>query len=515
MDQPSSRTILPSSSSKDQTRSQIIGSFWIVIILSLPVWWNTTKIERQTLPRSEVEAWDALKSCPIRFPIKLTSNSPEITSVSMQSQVQSLASRLESGRNQYHDSIDILTARCFDFHVDSSPHSGSGNRVILHRSPSDIQNHTRNFAFQKDIEITLTTSDKPKELLRFIAPLSSSSSSTQATDSRVIKYSSQLKLVFSLLNEDCTQSGFIRSWSIKHAIELYLEDLLASFAPLHNLTCQTQILQHSPLAFEPTVVANGDHTTYVVEQEELKAFINDADWNLASSVTMEPVVNFVLWVPSPNHRPFKIRRTDGTFDSDGSFIRPQWGSVVIYNPDEKSMSSDGVPRLGVTELARPMQIFRHHLLSLLGLVDNLETPEQRALALDAIVRRRIVENSLEAINSMQVIVKLVDDQTNMRVSMEVQNQVKGALASLKSAQEELMKAEGSLWKAALHADESKTLSSTAFFSPTMLSLLYFPDEHKYAIYTPLFGPVLVPLVIALIKELKSRRKKKSLKEKEE
>jgi hypothetical protein len=122
----------------------------------------------------------------------------------------------------------------------------------------------------------------------------------------------------------------------------------------------------------------------------------------------------------------------GTLDGDGSFIRPQWGSVVIYNPDEKSMSRDGVPRLGVTELARPMQIFRHHLLSLLGVVDNLETPEQRALALDAIVRRRIAENSLEAINSMQVIVKLVDDQTNMRVSMEVQNQVKGALASLKS-----------------------------------------------------------------------------------
>jgi phosphatidylinositol glycan class S len=144
-----------------------------------------------------------------------------------------------------------------------------------------------------------------------IAPLPSSSSSAQAADSRVIKYSSQLKLVFSLLNEDCTQSGFIRSWSIKHAIErqlfkqsispinraskliyeeflffcflVYLEDLLASFAPLHNLTCQTQILQHSPLAFEPTVVANGDQATYVVEQEELKAFINDADWNLGAS----------------------------------------------------------------------------------------------------------------------------------------------------------------------------------------------------------------------------------------
>lgn len=36
----------------------------------------------------------------------------------------------------------------------------------------------------------------------------------------------------------------------------------------------------------------------------------------------------------------------------------------------------------------------------------------------------------------------------------------------------------------------------------MLALLYFPDEHKYAIYTPLFGPVAVPLIVALIKEIK-------------
>ena len=32
-------------------------------------------------------------------------------------------------------------------------------------------------------------------------------------------------------------------------------------------------------------------------------------------------------------------------------------------------------------------------------------------------------------------------------------------------------------------------------------MLYFPDEHKYAIYTPLFGPLALPLVLALLKEL--------------
>jgi phosphatidylinositol glycan class S len=40
----------------------------------------------------------------------------------------------------------------------------------------------------------------------------------------------------------------------------------------------------------------------------------------------------------------------------------------------------------------------------------------------------------------------------------------------------------------------------AFFDDKMVSMLYFPDEHKYAIYTPLFGPLALPLLMALLRE---------------
>lgn len=63
-----------------------------------------------------------------------------------------------------------------------------------------------------------------------------------------------------------------------------------------------------------------------------------------------------------------------------------------------------------------------------------------------------------------------------------------------------------------HAASALSLASKAYYDPTMLALLYFPDEHKYAIYTPLFGPVAVPMVVALLKEWKEwkeRRRKKA------
>ena len=54
-----------------------------------------------------------------------------------------------------------------------------------------------------------------------------------------------------------------------------------------------------------------------------------------------------------------------------------------------------------------------------------------------------------------------------------------------------------------------TLASRAFFNPGMLALLYFPAEHKYAVYTPLFAPVTVPLLVTLLREVSAWRKNRN------
>lgn len=50
----------------------------------------------------------------------------------------------------------------------------------------------------------------------------------------------------------------------------------------------------------------------------------------------------------------------------------------------------------------------------------------------------------------------------------------------------------------------------AFFAPNMVAMLYFPDEHKYAIYLPLFLPVLLPVFTGLRAELRHLRAKRAL-----
>ena len=51
-----------------------------------------------------------------------------------------------------------------------------------------------------------------------------------------------------------------------------------------------------------------------------------------------------------------------------------------------------------------------------------------------------------------------------------------------------------------------THASRAFFNPGMLALLYFPAEHTYAVYTPLFASIAAPLVGAVVRELSAWRK---------
>ena len=45
-------------------------------------------------------------------------------------------------------------------------------------------------------------------------------------------------------------------------------------------------------------------------------------------------------------------------------------------------------------------------------------------------------------------------------------------------------------------------SEKAFFDKSMVGQVYFPDEHRVAVYLPLLGPIGVPLLVGLVRELK-------------
>lgn len=123
-----------------------------------------------------------------------------------------------------------------------------------------------------------------------------------------------------------------------------------------------------------------------------------------------------------------------------------------------------------------------------------------AWELDQLMRKRTAENMVDSLATLLSLANLVADTPNMVVLDHIQKDVVDALQDVATSCHSLAEQKSVL---ALEASRDALVKAeTAFFDPTMVSMLYFPDEHKYAIYMPLFVPISVPLVMALLREIK-------------
>ncbi len=169
---------------------------------------------------------------------------------------------------------------------------------------------------------------------------------------RVVKYAPRYKLAFTLLNEDTSSGNAAISWELEDAIHSsflatltshiilikileYLDPTLHRLSVLHNFTIESQVQFHAPLAFTPRALEQDGRSAYGLTQEDLTVFVNSAEWTLcksnfseqnythrqiASSVSNDPVLHFVLFIPSSKNSPLYIIDQSGkTCDTYFSF----------------------------------------------------------------------------------------------------------------------------------------------------------------------------------------------------
>ena len=197
-----------------------------------------------------------------------------------------------------------------------------------------------------------------------------------------------------------------------------------------------------------------------------------------------------------------------------AFILPQWGGIIVHNfpsgmTSHLPMASDHLESI--------FSAFRLQLFSLLGVpelpkgVVSLDSTPLSQWQMDSLLRQRSLENVVSTTETLHSIIKLVDQIENMPVKEDVKGDIQTALDSL----ELTYKSSDSAKSALEHSARALTLSSRAFFNPGMLALLYFPPEHTYAIYAPLFAPVSLPLIAPVVREFLAWRKARRTKQKVE
>ncbi|WFD00331.1 hypothetical protein MYAM1_003079 [Malassezia yamatoensis] len=504
-------------------RLVVLASFVLVILAALPLWWKTTTIVRLALPKAEIRRWEDrgidLDHVPLTNP-------------------QAMCARISDIFKQ----MDPMNESCIVYQIRSKEWS-----CETESTTSDSSTSSRTYA---DIPITINPhvlqsaqTDYSAELqdldtisaniVQILTPWFDgygvdSSHPTTETDSTRIQYEKNLRVVFSLLNEDASHGGAASDWQLSEALQLLehppnetpasltpvrpLLRLLRASEQLHTIQLESQIQWYAPLEFHPiaekaktpfasavsagiesvshtqgslqsssldssetnhqTVAdkfPDGDqsemhasaesleterqwfgndvlasHTEYFASTDDVRVFINSAQWNLESYGVVDASIDstrggqaedqtlhFVLFLPSNAHRPLRIRNVaNDQVMLQPAWVVPQWGGVVVWN---RASAPQGLSApLTLQELEEPIQLFTRQLAQLLGVPLKYLDSETGTLelAMQGLTWRRIIESTRSSIETLGSIVRLVDKIPILGVDAAVQKQVQLALESL-------------------------------------------------------------------------------------
>ncbi|KAF3918377.1 hypothetical protein ABW21_db0209503 [Orbilia brochopaga] len=523
------------------TRSWVIASFWIVaIFLGLPLWHATTTIYRAPLPMQEMQDWSEGKLCKTEFPLLVEVEAPSFPDAeSLLKTVQhslddandfaahkphhlrlrlaakKAKSATEDPKSDNDENVACLLRLLPDSRngFNHTVHSSSRTVDIHYPPPSSSSQSSISAGLAKFVaEILELLFWQEQELIEHLLlpqtsnPGSLNAPSSQTVDdsrdkktpparpraltadinrrmSRVVKYSPSYHLTFSLF----TATSIPASWDIESAISQYLTPLLSALSSISNFTISTQVQYYASISSSVTPTFDEELHGWTLKKEDLSSFINSAEWPLAS-ISNDPNLNFILYIPHPSITPLLI---PSALHSD-SFLLPQWGGVTILNLDQNPAA-----HLSLATLKPTMETFATHLLALLGAPPH---PASLPIRLDSLTRQRSAEVLVSASSTLGSLQRLVNALPSISIPTTVSTSVKDSIRHLSLACEELRK--GSFVKALEMGRVAQEEAEKAFFERTMVAQVYFPDEHKLAVYLPLLGPVSVPLVLGVIREVK-------------
>ena len=305
---------------------------------------------------------------------------------------------------------------------------------------------------------------------------------------RSLKYAPTYHVTISLF----TPSALPSSWDIEAALAEYFTPLLDSISPVSNFTVDTQVQLYATLS--PSVHApeyDSKHGIWTLQEEDLSGFINAAEWPLSPSIGAGPTLNFVVYVPDPSTSPLVVKGSQAS-----SWLIPQWGGVFILNPED-AIGPSSETKLSKEVIQPALLTFSYQLLSFLGAP---QTPPSLPLQLQTLTRIHAASLLLSASSTMGSLARLTVALPSIAIPETVSTAVDTTLEHLRQTCNTLK--EGKFSEALANARIAEAEAERGFFEKSMVGQVYFPDEHKVAVYLPLLGPIGVPLIMSAIKELK-------------
>uniref|UniRef100_A0A3Q1KBA2 Phosphatidylinositol glycan anchor biosynthesis, class S n=1 Tax=Anabas testudineus TaxID=64144 RepID=A0A3Q1KBA2_ANATE len=534
----------------------------VVIIVGVPLWWRTTETYRAWLPVSQINELAKLQlqlSTDVEVVFARGTVTPEQQKKVPLTQTQDdehtvdedtvlryrYETRYRTATVMEEDALNQLTAAEADLSLHTLSESPCGSLVVYvipessSLLPQDVEVYIgqRRTALLR-IGAQMRVGRTIEQLLAHLEPrlkqvlqvmsfshtditaalsdrvrLSPDNRESKADSMRAFKSSPGYEITFSLLNPDPKSHRL--HWDIEGAVQTYIQPLITKLAPVANFSIDSQTLYYAMLGVNPRF--DGSRNAYTLNTDSLAHVINPVEARLGSNAaSSNPVLNFLLYVPDVHRSPLYIQDYKKQEVPSNAFHSPRWGGIMVYNVNS-FYGPDAVFPVDINiDMAKVMGVFLAQLRLLLGVQPSSSPPGflvepcgSTGLAdweLDRLMWSRSVENIATAATTITSLAQLLDQIGNIVINDNIAQQVSSAVTSLQLAVAELEA--GNLGFALQYSKEAILASERAFFDPSLLHLLYFPDDQKFAIYIPLFLPMCVPILLSLLKIVSEARQKR-------
>ena len=512
--------------------------------IGVPVWWKTTEVYRAVLPYDAISDLEYEKTITLKMFVEVINTISNFKVTAMSSDLNLQLNKQESN-SPVKFLYEVAAEDNFEYDLKTDINSVNTIKLVLVVNDADKtqikvtnkrivvcsiginviselsslqQLTTRIGRLVKDIIVNEKTvidavassyekiiEQKQNDLLR-----------------KAIKTGTKFELLFTLLCPNPEE--ILAEWDIDDGLSFFFQPMINKLKPVFSFHSGSQILYYTKIPYHPRQFRDGSSTTgFYFTQNQLSHVVNPIETKLGSQLSSNPTLNFAVYVVEKKHMPLYIRKKDKSVSQTNSFLVPRWGAMTLYNIENMTRASEisGTVQHSIN-MNKVMAPFVGHFRTLIGVSSftshlhkdvEFESPDNDGVSdweLDYLMRLRTVENVASSVHTLNSLSKLLSQISNIVINDDVAKEVYAAVDAITTAKKSA--GAGNLTDAISFSKLAFVASETAFFDPTLLELLYFPEDQKFAIYVPLFLPVSLPLLLSIlktIKRLKSKEKSKT------
>jgi phosphatidylinositol glycan class S len=165
-----------------------------------------------------------------------------------------------------------------------------------------------------------------------------------------------------------------------------------------------------------------------------------------------------------------------------SFLYPDWGAAYFWDPRGNN---------------EPGKYFAGNLLQLLGLDHTTTCSEIKPFDIDRLLLNLLQTNVQRIATARTAYGDLLAKSSFIEIPEDLNKLLHKWALTAENTQRALD--EGALCSAVKLSAKTARLAEDAFYHPSLMGKMYFPEEHKYAVYMPLLLPTLLPILIGIFK----------------